>query len=290
MSTIELPLLVRLAFFWNRAAPRGRGFVPRQIGKLFKGNVDYIIGTAHGAKLRMDMANLEVYAPIYNAQGRWEPHVAGTCARVLRPGEVFFDIGANAGMVTLETRAMMGPEITICSFEPQPSLAESLRRSIAINGYSNVRVVETLLGDEDGEAELFLTSHAIHASMIPRERSFVRLARPLNRIDTLVTKGDLPRPDIVKIDTEGAELRILHGMAETIRARAPSLVFEADENMARFGYSGKDLIDYLGTLAGYRVYSILPDGQLRPWSANVASDVLAVAPRHADRVTDDWLK
>ena len=81
-----LPFLVRFAFLWNRFAPRGRGFVPRHVGKLFGPDADYIIRTAHGAQLRMDMANLEVYAPIFNAQGAWEPHVAATCARMLRPG------------------------------------------------------------------------------------------------------------------------------------------------------------------------------------------------------------
>ncbi len=284
-STIDLPLLVRFGFFWNRVGPRGRGFVPRQIGKLYGPELDYIIRTAHGAKLRMDMANLEVYAPIYNTQGTWEPHVASTCVQMLRPGEVFFDIGANAGMVTLETRAMLGEAVSIVAFEPQPSLAESLRRSVALNSYSNISVFECLLGDEDGSAELFLTSHAIHASMIPRERTFERISRPLHRIDTLVKEGRCAAPDIVKIDTEGAELKILHGMSETIHSASPSLIFEADENMERFGYSGRDLIDYLMTLQDYRLYSILPNGQLRPWAPRLASDVLAVAPRHLDRIT-----
>ena len=49
----DLPLLVRFGFLWNRLAPRGRGFVPRQIGKLYGEDDDYIIRTAHGARLRM---------------------------------------------------------------------------------------------------------------------------------------------------------------------------------------------------------------------------------------------
>jgi FkbM family methyltransferase len=288
-SSNELPLLVKFAFFWNRHAPRGRGFVPRRIGKLFGLDADYVIETAHGAKLRMDMSNLEVYAPIYNANGIWEPYVAGTCIRMLRPGEVFFDIGANAGMVTLETRAVLGDSISIFSFEPQPTLAESLRRSLAINGYANVKVTECLLGDEEGSAELYLTSHAIHASMIPREGHFQKISLPIHRIDSLVESGQCATPDLVKVDTEGAEQKIFRGMAGTIRRAAPSLIFEADENMARFGYSGDDLIDYLRTMHDYRAYSILHDGRLRPWAPKEATDILALSPRHADRVGKDWL-
>ena len=287
----DLPLLVRFGFLWNRLAPRGRGFVPRQIGKLYGADADYIIRTAHGARLRMDMANLEVYAPIFNNDGRWEPHVSSACVRMLRPGEVFFDIGANAGMVTLETRAQLGDAVKIYSFEPQPTLARSLRRSLAINSYNNVEVVECLLGDHEGKGELFLTSHAIHASVIPRESHFTKIELPLHKIDTLVQRGTCRPPDIVKIDTEGSERDILRGMEETLRDHSPSLIFEADENMQRFGYSGDDLVAYLRTLHDYTVFSILPEGaMLTPWKPKVASDVLAVSPRHRDRVTSDWTR
>jgi FkbM family methyltransferase len=287
--TKDLPWLVRLGFLWNRLAPRGRGFVPRQIGRLFGGDEDYIIRTAHGARLRMDMSNLEVYAPIFNAGGRWEPHVSATCVRMLRPGEVFFDIGANAGMVTLETRAQLGESVRIYAFEPQPTLARSLRRSAVLNSYANVEVVECLLGDHEGKGELFLTSHAIHASVVPRERNFRRIELPLHTIDTLVNRGTCRPPNLVKIDTEGSERDILRGMEVTLREHAPSLVFEADENMVRFGYSGDDLIAYLKTLHDYEVFSILADGGLCAWKPGKASDVLAVSPRHRDRVAGDWV-
>jgi FkbM family methyltransferase len=286
----DLPLLVRLAFLWNRIGPRGRGFVPRHVGRLFGPDADYIIRTAHGARLRMDMSNLEVYAPIYNAQGRWEPHVAATCARMLKPGEVFFDIGANAGMVTLETRAMLGKDVAIYSFEPQPSLARSLRRSLELNSFGNVTVVECLLGDTEGSGELFLTSHAIHASTIPRESHYRKITLPVHTIDTLVSAGTCKPPQVVKIDTEGSEMKILHGMERTLRSSTPSLVFEADENMKRFGYSGDDLVAYLRTLHDYEMYSILPaKTQLTPWRPGVASDVLAVAASHRDRIAADWI-
>lgn len=79
METLaELPPLIRFGFLWNRFGPRGRGYVPRKIGKLYNPDADYIIETAHGAKLRIELENLEAYASIYNAQGIWEPHVLST--------------------------------------------------------------------------------------------------------------------------------------------------------------------------------------------------------------------
>jgi len=281
----QLPLMIRLGFFWNRVGFRGRGYVPRRIGQMFGVDREYLIETAHGAKLVLDLKNLEVYAPIYNAGGNWEPYVGGTCRRIMRDRDVFFDIGANAGMVTLETRAVLGESIFICAFEPQSSLVESLRRSIAVNHYDNIEVFECLLSNYDGIGELYLTSHAIHASMQARERKFEKISRQVCKIDTLVGAGRCPPPHIVKVDTEGAEMQIFEGMAETIKRCGPSVVFEADENLERFGYKANDLLDFLSSLHDYQFYSILPDGELRCWQPGLASDVLALGIAHRERIS-----
>jgi FkbM family methyltransferase len=284
-SAAQLPLLIRLGFLWNRVGARGRGYVPRRIGQMFRGDREYIIETAHGAKLVLDLNNLEVYAPIYNADGNWEPHIAHTCRRILRDRDVFFDIGANAGMVTLETRAVLGDGISICAFEPQPSLAESLRRSIAVNKYGNIAVFECLLSDHDGIGDLYLTSHAIHASMRPREHKYKKISRPVWKIDTLVGTGRCPSPHVVKVDTEGAEMQIFQGMTDTIRSCGPSLVFEADENLERFGYKANDLLNFLSSLHDYQFYSIPSNGELRHWQPGIASDVLALGIAHRERIS-----
>jgi hypothetical protein len=124
--------------------------------------------------------------------------------------------------------------------------------------------------------------------MIPRERGYEKISCPVYRPDTLVRTAQCPAPDVIKIDTEGAELKVFEGMAETIRTSRPSRIFEADDNMERFGYTASDLLDRLGSMQDYHYYSVLLDGQLRPWVAEVASNVLAVSPPHRDRITDDW--
>jgi FkbM family methyltransferase len=281
----RLPALIRLGFFWNRFGIRGRGYIPRKIGQMLRSDRDYVIETSNGAKLVLDLKNLEVYAPIYNSHGKWEPHIVSTCRRILQDGDVFFDVGANAGIVTLETRAAHGANISICAFEPQPSLAKTLRRSITINQYEDIEVFECLLSDYNGVGDLYLTSHAIHASMIPRERKFEKVSRPVWKIDTLVQSGRCPAPNVVKIDAEGAEMQIFQGMKEIIGSYCPSLVFEADENLERFGFKPTDLLNLLSSLNDYCFYSIMPDGGLLPWQAGIASDVLALGTSHRDRVS-----
>ena len=223
-----LPTLVRLAFLWNRCGFRARGYLPRLIGRKLVRKGEYVIKTKHGAKLVVDLDNLDIYGSIFNSGGEWEPHVARNCRRLLRKNDVFFDIGANAGCISLDTRALMGAGIKMYLFEPQPSLSNSIKKSIAINCFDDMQVFEFLLGNSDGDGELYLTSHAIHASLIPREKPIGSLTLPVWKVDTLIAARKCPPPDIVKIDTEGAELQILRGMRKTLEEYSPTVLFEAD--------------------------------------------------------------
>jgi FkbM family methyltransferase len=285
----SLPASVRAGFFWNRYGFKGRGYLPRLIGRRFTKNGNYVIQTKHGAKLIIDLQNLDIYATIFNCGGEWEPHIAKTCQRLLRKSDIFFDIGANAGCISLDTRAFVGEDVRMYLFEPQPSLSNSIKKSIAINRYNNIHVFEILLGNHDGTAELYLTGHAIHASMIPREKTFDKLVLPICTIDTLRSSGRCPPPDVIKMDTEGAELQILEGMRQTLTEYSPTILFEADVNMDRFGYNVSDLLNLITSTGDYDFYANLPSGRLQRYDQQPTSDILAVPSRHRDRIDQSWI-
>jgi FkbM family methyltransferase len=285
-----LPPLVRVGFLWNRYGFRARGYLPRLIGRKLVRKGEYVIQTKHGAKLVVDIDNLDIYASIFNSGGEWEGHVARNCQRLLRKNDVFFDIGANAGCISLDTRALIGAGTKMYLFEPQPSLANSIKRSIAINCFDDVQVFEFLLGNSDGHSDLYLTSHAIHASMIPRENPVGKVTLAVWKVDTLVATGRCLPPDIVKMDVEGAELQILHGMRRTLEEHSPTILFEADQNMSRFGYSSSDLIELIASAGNYDFYAVLPSGSLQRYTGKQSSDILAVASRHRSRINPKWLQ
>src|SRR5882757_686398 len=95
------PLAVRFAFFWNRHSMRGRAAIPRFVGRHLVGERQVFIKTATGAKLSVDLNNLDTYATIYNQGGRWDSHIMRACQSLLRQGDVFYDIGSNTGIFAI---------------------------------------------------------------------------------------------------------------------------------------------------------------------------------------------
>ena len=75
---------------------------------------------------------------------------------VLKPGDVFVDVGANCGIFTTFAAKCVGPEGHVIAIEPIPEMIERLRFNIAANGFTNVSIFETAVGDQVGTVALHI--------------------------------------------------------------------------------------------------------------------------------------
>ncbi|QOI99730.1 MAG: FkbM family methyltransferase [Phycisphaeraceae bacterium] len=284
--SLDRPWLFRLALAWAKHAPRGKGALPRRLGRWLGRGMKVLIPTNAGAKLAVDPDNLDVYTTIALEAGAWDAHIYRVCAAVLRDGGVFYDIGANGGSVGIDVAKRTGGKAEVIAFEPQPSLAFAAAVSASANGFERFRVFSLMLGEADGEGTLYVPSHSIHASAVSREPGAAEIRCAVRSIDSLVAAG-LPPPWVMKVDVEGGEMGVFKGSAETIRTHRPYLLFESDINMKRFGYTRRDLLAFLGSLCPYAFYGVsadrlLPIGVGGGPSGTVAGeaegDVLAVPP------------
>lgn len=283
------PLWFRISCAWMRWAPRAKGWLPRQIGRAFCRGDRFLISTRSGAKLAVCPDHFDIYCFIQTHNGTWEPGDLDVCLRGLRPGDVFFDIGANAGLMSIEVASTFKGQVAVHAFEPQADLAACIRASAAVSGFqSHLHVHEVLLSDQDGEVDFFLHAHAVHASLHPRtepDEKSRAVRMPTRRLDTIAS--GLTPPSVIKIDVEGAELPVLRGAHEMLRAHPPMIVMEADANMERFGYRHTDLFSYLRQYADYAFAMIERDGRLRrvdDWERAPKGDYAAVPPDRMELV------
>jgi FkbM family methyltransferase len=137
--------------------------------------------------------------------------------RVVGPGMVAVDVGANVGFHTLVLARQVGPGGRVHALEPAPENFRLLARTVAAAGLTQVRLHEAAAVDRAGPVVLHLSptnrgDHRLATADTPRATTTVRGVV----LDALL--ADEPRVDFVKLDVQGAEARVLHGLAGTLAA------------------------------------------------------------------------
>lgn len=175
--------------------------------------------------------------------GTYEHEVQRRFAELVEPGDVVFDVGAAVGFYTLLASRLVGASGRVVAFEPLPRNLAFLTRHVELNGAENVGVRAEAVGAHDGTAAFRLAEAAQMGRLSEGGEVEVTVAR----LDTLVLGGELPEPDVVKIDVEGAESAVLEGACEVLERSAPELI------VALHGSEQRRLcLDLLGG-HGYRV-------------------------------------
>ncbi len=173
-------------------------------------------------------------------------------------GKIFLDVGAHIGSYSLR---MARKFQQVIAFEPNPSIRKILRLNIDTNHLLNIRVEEAALSDTSGRGPLFLQRQSGGASSLDPLHYNLRYDRSLQvkvaRLDDL----PLGNPDLIKIDAEGNELRILKGGRQTIARSKPALCVEVHEAKNTQGHScGCETCQFLESLN----YELEVLGEYRP--------------------------
>lgn len=155
--------------------------------------------------------------------GRFEPEVQRTIDELLSNGDTAFDVGAHLGYVSLSMATRVGGSGHVVAFEPDPAVAERLRRNVerAPRLGSIVTPVAAALGAEPGRS-LFASGADSSTGRLSADGDFDVEVTTLD--EAAERFGD---PRLVKIDVEGAELDVLRGGRRLIARRFAAFVVEA---------------------------------------------------------------
>ena len=196
---------------------------------------------------------------------QWEPHVRAMIDRILRPGDVAIDAGANIGVFTVAMGRGVGPTGRVHAFEPAAATFDQLRATVAANRLANVDCHRLAVADAPGELELFVpTDVSANASAFERRPTggVTRERVPVTTLDDFAAANNLRGVRLLKVDVEGCELSVLRGAAQLIARDRPHVIVELNpETSTLAGWSPADLIAFVNQLGGYRINMIVNDGK-----------------------------
>jgi len=215
------PLWVSLSASAIRTLPFGRYHLANALARFARG--------PFLARMPADLGGAAFVCDLHDTisrevcfTGRYEPQETQLAMRLLAPGMVAVDVGANWGYFTLVCAHLAGKSGRVIALEPHPRLVSLLAENVGTNGLSQVEVLRLAAGARSG-ARAFVgfdelggnwgLSRAAQSSEAPDfECETVAL-------DTLLDDRHCDRVDLVKIDIEGAEVDAIRGMTAGLERR-----------------------------------------------------------------------
>lgn len=192
----------------------------------------------------------------------YEPEVTAAFYQLATKSKVIIDVGAHVGFFSV-LAGVVNPSTEVYAFEPLQRVYERLDRNVSLNKLNNVKCFLSALGSEEGEQEFYFPDE--HAPVSSSLRSDVLLESlgervkhvtvPVMTLDGVVDRFDIPKVDLIKLDTERTEHEVLAGSRETLRRDKPDIICEIwpdANNAAEFESLLKPL--------GYRYYHLTGTG------------------------------
>jgi FkbM family methyltransferase len=197
------------------------GTFPR--GPVYLGDFTALLTTQWGGMLFVDTRD-SLLAPPLLLNGTWEPEVTKWLSSTLKRGSVFVDVGANIGYYSLLAAMLVGPTGGVVAVEAHPRMAQLLRRNMVAN-----RVGVTTWHRAAWSHSEQLTFHMraqFGANSSTGSLDEVSLGELGDTEELTEVQGiavddlvdQMHRIDVIKIDVEGAEARVLKGLSRTIAA------------------------------------------------------------------------
>lgn len=200
------------------------------------------------------------------ACGQYDPGALSLVAERLSPGDWFVDAGANLGIFSMIAGLRVGSRGGVLAFEASATITGYLETNLEQNRITNVVVQNHALWDREEDRTLSFVPHVVGCSYL----SINGVAEGIEErthclpLDRFFDDGSI-RCRMLKVDVEGAELKVLEGAGKMIARDRPFLIVEVNHvTLKRFyDLDWRALTDRIAAF-GYRMNVILNDGGLHP--------------------------
>jgi FkbM family methyltransferase len=183
------------------------------------------------------------------AQGVFEADNVDVLRRLVKPNTWFFDIGANIGLMAVPIVTGV-PGCQVLSCEPSPGVLPYLRRTVSESSHSSRwHLVPKAVGKSTGRTSFSVGSAANSAfdgiKPTGRAPNAGQMEIDMTTVDAEWNRLGKPVVSVIKCDVEGAELEVLQGARECLKAMSPAVLLEWNtENLTAYGTPPESLLDF----------------------------------------------
>ncbi len=193
-------------------------------------------------------------------EGIFEIENIGIISRLIAPNTVYFDVGANIGLMAIPILRYC-PSCTVVSMEPSPNTIQFLAKTAKKSNYgSRWHIIEKAAGSSVGNIEFHICAAELGALDGLKD---TKRAGETNKVSVEITTLDAeweemgrPSVSVIKIDVEGAELQVLEGALICIKCERPYIVMEWNRvNLQAYQYPLESLLKFADSI-DYQVFSL----------------------------------
>jgi len=233
----------------------------------------------------------------------WEPDVVAFLDRVTREGDCAYNIGAHFGEHSQRMAVLVGKTGRVYSFEPIPETAKVLKSNVV--AFPQVEVIQKALSDipEAGvkfttypvEVSAFDFGGSVKSRMSPVLETAVRIRHKNHKrivevdavsVDSFVDEGNRS-PDLILIDTENMETRVLKGSSKVLSKSRPIVILEVGDQGRESETDSAHSLNYLQD-RNYQLFSFDEGQGIVPHSISDEkygyANIMAVPEEKMDRL------
>lgn len=184
--------------------------------------------TVSGSRMTLDLSDW-IQRNVY--LGTYEREESGKVRRLLHRGETFLDVGANIGYFTALGANLVGPSGRVIAVEPSPYAFGRLCEMVRINSLAQCETLNIGLSNQPGHLPIYLDEsfHNHSPTMVSLgTKEYARVE--VRTLDDLLEERKIERVDLLKLDVEGYELKVLTGAVRSLaQGRIRAIMIEFNE-------------------------------------------------------------
>lgn len=203
---------------------KGFALFQKVLRKIYRDSHDKLIAIRGHYSLKLNEITVQFSAPtltmVRRNRSRFESEnqEISDFVNEIQGDDIVYDIGANTGLYSLFAAHKCSEGEVIC-FEPYPPNLNLLKQEIGRNQLQNIKIVDVALSNSVGKIDFSQPTEAdigYGSASIEANQSKATIEVPTTTGDKLIEDGEIPPPNIVKIDVEGSEPLVIEGLEEVL--------------------------------------------------------------------------